>query len=202
MKGQGVNAVSNNGNIWIGGDGPNKFNFINRSGASVILIIWDRLNDVDDASSFMKERIPQVSYSLPKSGDTVTISMANGKSGGLSSLNNRVTKLTGDGQIYNTWVEFHTGNYATVDVTRLINMSGNRVSVKVTEQSGCMTDMDTCVFVCKEGNTCGVANSFDLRNCEAGSQPGASWGLDDKGQPSGGCQGWTNGGVLDVSFEQ
>jgi hypothetical protein len=200
MAGQGTNAVSNNGNIWIGGDGPNTFTFTNQasspSAVPVTLILWD--NPANDyQSSFMNVRTPKISYSLPNVGNSVTISLANGVSGGWAALNNRATTLSQYGQIYNTWGEFTTGSYATVDVTRLVNMGGNTMSVKVS--TGCVSNMNTCVFTCNSGNTCGDSGSYSLLNCAAGSQPGASYGVYD-GNPSGGCQGWSNGGHLDISL--
>ncbi|KAH6871417.1 hypothetical protein B0T10DRAFT_450427 [Thelonectria olida] len=200
MAGQGTNAVSNNGNIWIGGDGPNTFTFTNQasspSNVPVTLILWDNPPN-DYQSSFMNVRTPKISYSLPNVGNSVTISLANGVSGGWAALNNHATTISQYGQIYNTWGEFTTGSYATVDVSRLVNMGGNTMSVKVS--TGCVSNMNTCVFTCYNGNTCGTSGSYQLVNCAAGSQPGASYGMYD-GNPSGGCQGWSNGGHLDISL--
>lgn len=201
MAGQGDNAVSNNGNIWIGGDGPNTFTFTNQatspSPVPVILILWD-MPAGDYQSSFMNVRRSKISYSLPNIGDSVTISLANGVSGGWAALNNHATTLSQWGQIYNTWGEFTSGAYATVDVSREVNMGGNVMSIRTS--GGCTSNMNTCVFTCKNGqNTCGDSGTYQLENCAAGSQPGASYGLYD-GNPSGGCQGWSNGGHLDISL--
>ncbi|KAB5576593.1 hypothetical protein GE09DRAFT_1170177 [Coniochaeta sp. 2T2.1] len=193
MAGQGTNARSNNGNIWIGSDGPNKFVYTNRANTPIILIVWDNPPN-DYQSSFMNVRKSKISYSLA-AGASVTVSMANGVSGGWSALYNHKTTLSQYGQIYNTWGEFTTGNYATVDISREVNMGGNTMDAKVS--TSCTTNMNTCAFVCKSGNTCGTSGSYDLINC---SGKNAAYGLYN-GNPSGGCQGWSNGsGRIDASF--
>lgn len=196
MYAQGINSFSNNGAIWIGSDGPNTFTFSNSAGGvDVTLIIW--LNPANDySSSFMNVRQPYVSFSMADQ-QQITVSMANGISGGWAGLFNRITTLSQYGQIYNTWGEFTTGSYATVDVSREVNMGGNGMSINL--NSGCISNMDKCVFQCKSGNTCGDSGTYDLDNCAAGSQPGATYGLYD-GNPSGGCQGFNNGGHMSVMF--
>lgn len=122
--------------------------------------------------------------------------MANGVSGGWAGLYNEITTLSQYGQVFNTWGEFTTGDFATVNVSREVNMGGNAMSIKV---NGCTSNKSTCVFVCKSGNSCMDAGTYDLLNCAAGSQPGAASGLYG-GQPSGGCQGFSNGGTVAVQF--
>lgn len=201
MAGQGYNPTNNNGIIWIGDDGPNTFTFQNLGGTSngvvpVTLIIWN-MPSGDYQSSFMNVRQPQISYSLADQ-ETVTISMANGVSGGWAGLYNEITTLSEYGQIYNTWGEFTTGNYATVDVSREVNMSGNGMSINL--DSGCISNMDKCSFQCYSGNTCGDSGTYELVNCAAGSQNGATYSTDGNGNPNGGCQGFSNGGHMDVTF--
>lgn len=201
VAGQGVNSVTDNGNIWIGSDGPNKFTFINNAttpySAPVTLIIWD-FPTGDYEASFMNVRAPKISYSLPNAGDSVTISMANDVSGGWSQLTDHMTYLSQYGQIFNTWGEFTTGGWATFDITRLVNMGGNVMSAQVLED-GCISNMDTCSFHCKNDLTsCGDSGTYELLDCAAGSQTGASYGSWDNINPEGGCQGWSNGGSIEV----
>ena len=200
MAGMGDNVVGNNGYIWIGDDGPNTFTFTNNAGdgSPITLIMWDFPID-DYEASFMNVRNPKVSYSLPSPGDSVTISLQNGISGGWSSLNNRQTTLSQFGQIYNTWGEFTTGDSATVNISRLVNMSGNQYSVSV--PGGCRADMDMCSFHCKNGvNECGESETYDLLGCTPDVNPNSSYGTYDGINPEGGCQGWSNGGHLDISL--
>lgn len=194
MAGQGYNAWEPSRNIWIGSNGPNRVTFVNTVNQPITIVVWD-MPPGDYQSSFMNVRRAQVTYSLPRNGDSVTISINNGVTGGWAALNNRQTRLSQYGQIDNTWGEFTTGGYATVNISRLVNMRGNPMSVAV--HTGCVTDMNRCVFTCKNGNTCGESGSYNLDNCAAGSQPGAAAGI-AWGNPSGGCQGWSNGGALQV----
>lgn len=200
MAGMGDNIVGNNGYIWIGNDGPNTFTFTNTAAQNVpiTLILWDfPANDYE--ASFMNVRRPKISYSLPNPGASVTISLGNGISGGWSTLNEHLTTLSQYGQIYNTWGEFTTGDFATVDVSRLVNMGGNIQSVHV--PSGCTTDMNMCSFHCKNGaNTCGDSGTYDLLNCTPDVNPNASTGTYDGINPEGGCMGWNGGGHLDISL--
>lgn len=195
MNAQGINSYTPNGNIWLGNQGPNTFVFTNTGGASsVILIVWHQPSG-DYSSSFMAARQPKISYSL-RPGASVTVSIANGVSGGFAGLYNQATPLTQWGQIDNTWGEFTTGDWATVDVTREVNMGGNAMEI-VVQGSGCVSDMSRCSFQCKSGNTCWESGSYNLVDCQ--SQPGAAYqlyGVD----PSGGCQGFSNGGQVIVSL--
>ena len=198
MAGIGENIFGGNGHIWIGDDGPNTFTFTNQGSEPTILVLWDNpLGDYE--SSFMNVRTPKVSYSLPNLGDSVTVSLENGISGGWSTLTGLSTTLSTWGQIYNTWGEFTTGDWATVNVSRLVNMGGDGMSISVA--TGCRTNMDTCSFHCKGGaNECGDSGSYDLVNCDPNTNPFASIGTWDGINPEGGCQGWSNGGHLDISL--
>lgn len=195
---QGKNDFYNNGIIWIGDDGPNKFTYTNRADeggpASIIVVIWWAN---DDASSFVSSRQPYITYSLPNQGDHVTISVANGISGAFAALNHRITILR-NGQVFNTWGEFTTGNSATIDVSRLPNMGGNRMEIYT--GGGCNANMDRCVFKCKSGNTCWERDTYYLQNCDANSQPGDPHSGLAWGQPSGGCGGFSNGGNVWVDL--
>lgn len=195
MAGQGTNARTSSGHsIWLGSSGPNLFKFYNKASPAVpiILILWD--NPAGDyQSSFMNVRTPKISYSIP-AGGVVTISLTNGVSGGWTALYNHKTTLSQYGQIYNTWGEFTTGNSATVDISREIHMAGNSIDAKVT--TGCTANMNTCAFVCKSGDTCGTSGSYNLVGCTGKN---AAYGTYN-GNPSGGCQGWSNGGQIDASF--
>jgi hypothetical protein len=192
---QGINAFSNNGLIWIGNDGPNTFTFINSAGGvDVALIIWYNAPN-DYGSSFLTGRQPYISYSLSDLQE-VTISMANGVSGGWAGLYHSVTTLTPDGQIFNTWGEFTTGNGATVDVSREVNANGNGMSINVA--TGCVSNLTTCVYQCNNGQvTCGASGTYSMINTNT---PNCNVGYDSLGNPGGGCQGWSNGGHMDVTF--
>jgi hypothetical protein len=70
-----------------------------------------------------------------------------------------------------------------MDVSRLVNMNGNTMQL---ETRDCVSNMDSCVFVCKQGTTCGMSGEVTLQNCEHGSQPGAHIEMNGP-DPHGGC---------------
>ncbi|OAA76698.1 hypothetical protein LEL_06382 [Akanthomyces lecanii RCEF 1005] len=194
----GKNENHDNGAIWVGNNGKTTATYRNSAteggAASIIVVVWLQ---TDYVSSFVNVRQPYITWSLPNPGDTVTISFAQNIAGAFAALNHRITILK-DGQVFNTWGEFSTGPYATVDVSREPNMGGNRMEIQTS--GGCHANMDKCVFKCHNGNRCGASGEYYLQNCEPGSQPGNPHiGYYDN-NPSGGCGGFENGGHLDVQF--
>lgn len=158
----GINDFSNNGRIWIGDDGPNKLTFTNRADLPVTVVIW---HSADFQSSFVRARQPYITYSLPNTGDSVVISVGDSVSGGFAALYDRTTTLSQYGQVYNTWGEFTSRLYATINVSREPNMRGNRIEIRA--GGGYVSNMDTYVFKCKSGNSCWQDNTYYLQNCEA-----------------------------------
>lgn len=151
FAGQGTNPTTSSSPFWIGHEGPNTLDFTNDAATDVVLTMWYR-EAGDDGASFVEANAPLITYSLA-AGASVTISAADGVSGGWSGVYYGSTVLTKYGQIANTWGEFTTGQYGTVDVSRLVNMDGNSMSIKT--NGGCTTDMSTCVYQCKSGKSLG-----------------------------------------------
>lgn len=176
IAGTGQNAVAPNGGAWLGAGGPYTNDFQNNSTEKMVLTIWT------GATSWVNKFQPAITVSLPP-GSVQTVSFADGVSGGWSGIY-PTTSLV-NGQVSNTWGEFtFSGSYSTIDVSREVNMAGRGMRV---ETPTCVTDMDTCVFVCKGGLlTCWL--DYELKNCQPGSQPGANYGT-SYGMPSGGCSG-------------
>ena len=188
FKSAGINAQSSKGgNVWIGGGGQFTNTFTNDSGESLILVIWG------PNGSWVNANQPLITVSLAK-GASTTISFANGQSGAWSTVKSH-TKLV-NGQVSNTWGEYtFTPTYGTYDVSREPNMSGDKMSIVGPK---CTSDFDRCVFVCNAGNVC--MTGYTLKNCAAGSQPGATYGTYG-GADSGGCQGLGNGAALKTSLK-
>ena len=193
---QGLNPTTDPGTgLWIGNGGPNSFVISNTGGQPMSVIVWIQMAG-DFQASFPNARQMQVTYSLPTQNSTVTISMQNGISGALSFVQTGVTALSQFGQVGNTWGEFTSGTGATFDVSREVEMNGLPMSSRT--PVGCVSDMNTCVFQCPAGQE-SCETGYSLVNCDNGSQPGASSGTFD-GAPSGGCQGWENGGVVTINL--
>ncbi len=200
IAGQGQNDLVNNGYVWLGNQGgPNVFSFSNRASVPIILLMWTMEYASDFGSMCLNVRKPMISMSL-KPLEGVYVSAENGVTGAWSALYDHQTQLNQYGQVCNTWGEFTTGDYGVVDISREVHMGGN-VMDAILSPTGCVTDFNRCVYVCKTGDTCGQPDTYALENCEAGSQNGAGTGSAG-GQPSGGCFGFmnTNGARLDASF--
>lgn len=170
----GVNAVTNNGGVWLGTDGAYTNEFTNESGQELILVLWG------PHASWVNVKQPLITVSLANA-TSITVSMASGVTGAWSAIYDHTVML--NGQISNTWGEFTTGPMGVVDVSKLPNMLGTKMTIV---GPTCVSDMEHCVFVCKTGDIC--MYDYELLNCGPGSQPGAQYGL-DYGAPSGGC-GW------------
>lgn len=171
---EGVNAVTENGGIWLGSGGAYTNEFTNDSGEDLILVIWG------SDGSWVNANKPAVTVSLA-SGASTLVSFASGAIGAWSAI--YADTQTVDGQVSNTWGEFTFSPEGVVDVSKEVNMSGHSMSIVGPD---CTTDMTTCVFVCTSGNVC--LTDYALLNCAAGSQSGAQYGTFG-GAPSGGC-GW------------
>jgi hypothetical protein len=181
-----VNAGRSQGSqsIWVGGDGKYKAVFKNSSGKHVILVAWNEQFSYN--SSFVVNHQPRLTVSM-NPGASVTVSFSKSMSGAWSGIYPQTAMHLG--QVGNTWGEFTTGQSATADVSREVNMNGNSMSIKT--PGGCTSSMNECVFVCKSGNTCGDSGTYALKNtgghdCNHGGTTSA---------PSGGCQGWPHGAV-------
>lgn len=181
----GQNSYSNNGQAWLGQDGPYQNQFINNSGEDLILLVWGV------AGSWVNAIQPTITASIAN-GQSLWVSFADGASGAWTAVY-QDTQLV-NGQASNTWGEFTFGQWGVVDVSREVNMAGHPMSIV---GPTCTTDMNTCVFVCSEGNTC--MYNYLLQNCENGSQPGANYGT-YAGSPSGGCGGMGSSAILTTTF--
>lgn len=182
---KGLNGESSDKGVWFGNDGPYTNVFTNSSPEDKILVIWGPW------ASWVNKKQPLITASLPQ-GSSKTISFAKDQTGGWAAVG-KDTKLV-NGQISETWGEYTVNNYGVVDVSRLPNMNGSKMSISTPT---CTSDFDRCVFVCKSGNVC--TTDYDLLNCGPNSQPWANYGTQD-GAPTGGCGGLGDSAVIKTSF--
>ena len=184
----GANAVSRNGVVWLGGDGPYVNDFINASGHEIILVLWSV------AGSWVNAIKPLLTVTIPARA-AQTVSFANGASGAWAPIYAN-TEMSQWGQIAETWGEFtFNGSYSTVDVSRQVNMQGHPMTIF---GGVCTSDFGRCVFQCK-GGVSSCLTGYELFNCEAGSQPGAQIGRYD-GADTGGCSGMKDTAKLTTTF--
>lgn len=185
FKATGVNSEDPKSGVWFGEDGPYSNEFSNESGEDIILVIWG------PHASWVNVHQPLITTSIADGSSTI-VSFADKQTGAFSAIYHDTKML--NGQISNTWGEYTCSKDGVWNVSRLPNMNGKSVSI---EGPKCVTDMETCVFVCPDSDIC--MYDYQLKNCENGSQPGAQYGL-DYGAPSGGCGGLGDGARVKTVF--
>lgn len=174
LTGINANRSSSGYEAWIGTDGDYTSEFINTSGESITLIIWG------SGSSYVNTEAPLITHSL-NNEDSLDISFAENGSGAWAAIYSDTILV--NGQVFETWGEYtFDGQYSTLDVSREVNMHGRDMSI---ETEGCTSDMNTCVFRCTD-DVASCWQNYELANCAAGSQGGASYGS-YAGSASGGC---------------
>lgn len=181
----GINALEENDSVWIGDSGDYTNEFINNSDDSILLTIWG------SDGSWVNVKQPLVTMTIA-SGESQTVSFANGVSGAWSAIYSDTSLV--DGQVSNTWGEFTFSEEGVVDVSREVNMNGHDMEIV---GPSCTTNMTTCVFVCDSGDSC--ETGYSLQNCENGSQEGANYGTYN-GAASGGCGGLGSSATLTTTF--
>ncbi|KAI1565358.1 hypothetical protein PtrEW4_008264 [Pyrenophora tritici-repentis] len=175
----GKNDKSNNGKIWIGDDSKYTIEFINNKADDAVLYCW--------ASNGYNGMIvtkfePEISVAV-KSGKSVTLSWAADVPSACAPVFSGTTTSIFGG-IDNTWLEMNFGQWGTFDVSRNVNMKGDNISAK---GSKCTSDMETCVFVCKNGMaSCEKGSDYTLKNCHSGNGGGGGWDVNVAGV-GGGC---------------
>lgn len=195
-------AIENTATSWVATSAPTEGNyvvntFMNQADEDVTLYIWG------NAGSWVNAVSPFVSETI-KAGENLTVTHAIGSAenpniGGWAAVYSD-TKLV-NGQISNMWGEFNfldsEWGSSTYDVSQEPNMDGHNMSIQGPKcTSSSVTNQ--CVFKCTNGQTiCGDAGTYELVNCAANSQEGASAGTYG-GAASGGCQGIPNTGITNL----
>ena len=165
----GLNKKAAWDGIWIGGDSKWKAEFINdRSNEDMLLSCWQ-------AHGFSGMSInvnsPDILVKIP-AGKSLELSFKEKISAACAPVYPS-TVLAQFGGINNTWWEVTFGKDGAFDVSRNINMNGDSISSK---GSKCVSDMETCVFKCKNGkDTCEAGTDYDLFNCNASGGGGGGY---------------------------
>lgn len=186
----GANLYTPTSNAWLGSDGAYTNEFSNDSGQNLVLFCWG------PAGSWVNAVQPLISHPMAPN-EKVTVSYAEGASGACSAMYPDTTMV--NGQIFNTWLEYtFAGIYSTYDVSREVNMNGRGMKAV---GPGCVSDMETCVFMCSDRSAPSCWYGYELVNC--GASNGGGSGYDAKqGGAAGGCNGITAGnGHLKTSLQ-
>lgn len=178
----GKNSDLPSDGVWLGDNGPYTNEFWNESGEDLILVIWG------PEGSWVNVKQPLITASIAN-GSCTTVSFASGQSGAWSAIYDDTKML--NGQVSNTWGEFTFRPSGVVDVSKLPNMKGKKMTIV---GPTCVSDMTQCVFECPDGEDICMYN-YKLVNCEPESQVGAQIGY-DYGAASGGCGNLGDGAQL------
>jgi hypothetical protein len=159
----GVNSDSNNGQCWLGDDGQYTATFKNNADKDVVLVCWK------DMGFTINTVQPLLTVKLP-SGKAQKVSFGS-VSGACAPVYKGMAKSTFGGP-KETWIEWtFGGGFPTFDVSREPYMKGLSISATA-QNSKCVSDMETCVFKCKNGaDSCGQAGEYGMFNTDRLGRP-------------------------------
>lgn len=187
----GSNSKVSNGGIWIGDDSAWGMEVTNAGSQQAVFFCW-KANGFSGMS--INVNVPDISVGL-EPNQKVNLSFAPDVPAACAVANSN-SKLAMFGGVDNTWAEVTFGQWGAFDVSRNVNMQGSSISMV---GSKCTSDMNTCVFKCKNGDTCEKGTDYDLYNCDAGN--GGGGGYDTKmAGTGGGCSMGSSGEKIKVSF--
>lgn len=187
----GKNDKSNNGGIWIGTDSQWQMEVTNAGNSESVFYCW---KSSGFSGMSINVNIPDISVGL-KPGEKVNLAFAANVPAACAPAS-ASSALALFGGIDETWAEVTFGNYGAFDVSRNVNMKGCNISMV---GSKCTSDMNTCVFKCKDPNAKSCEKGYELFNCDAGNGGGGGYDpiMDGTG---GGCSMGANGETIKVSF--
>jgi len=189
----GKNDKSNNGGIWIGSDSDWQMEITNGGSQTTVFFCW-KANGFSGMS--INVNVPDISVGL-EPGKKVNLSFAPNVPAACAPASAN-SKLAMFGGVDETWAEVTFGQYGAFDVSRNVNMQGTSISMK---GSKCTSDMNTCVFKCKNPalTTCEKGTDYDLFNCDSSNGGGGGYDPVMAGT-GGGCSMGSNGEKIKVTF--
>jgi len=189
----GKNAKSDNGGIWIGDSSAWQMEVTNAGSQRNVFFCW-RANGFSGMS--INVNVPDISVGLGP-GEKVNLSFAPNVPAACAPASES-SKLAMFGGVDTTWAEVTFGQWGAFDVSRNVNMKGASISMV---GSKCTSDMETCVFKCKnpDASTCEKGVDYDLFNCNAGNGGGGGYDTVMAGT-GGGCSMGSSGEKIAVSF--
>lgn len=191
----GKNDESDNGAIWIGDDSDWKAEFTNDADEEVVIFCW---NSDGYSGMCLNVNQPEISVGL-KSGEKTILSFAANVPAACAPAFSSTT-LSDFGGLNQTWWEVTFGEWGAFDVSREVNMNGRTISSK---GSKCTSDMDVCVFKCKEvdgvtPDSCESGSSYELYGCDASSGGGGGYDTATSGT-GGGCSMGSTSETVQIS---
>ncbi|KAF1912164.1 hypothetical protein BDU57DRAFT_80653 [Ampelomyces quisqualis] len=187
----GKNEKSDNGGIWVGGDGPWGMDVTNSGTTDSVFFCW-KANGFSGMS--INTNVPEISVGM-KPGQSVQLSFAPNVPAACAPAS-ASNQLAFFGGVDDTWAEVTFGQNGAFDVSRNVNMNGSNISMK---GSQCTSDMNTCVFKCQDPNAKSCEKGYDLLNCHAGNGGGGGYDVKMAGV-GGGCTMASTGERIQVTF--
>lgn len=189
----GKNNKSDNGGIWIGDDSAWQMEITNSGRQATVIFCW-RANGFSGMS--INVNAPDISVGL-KPGQKISLSFAANVPAACAPASDN-SRLAIFGGIDDTWAEVTFGQNGAFDVSRNVNMKGTKISMT---GSKCTSDMNTCVFKCKDPASafCEKGTDYDLFNCGSGNGGGGGYDPIMAGT-GGGCAMDSNGEKIKVIF--
>jgi len=157
-------------------EGAYVVDFVNtKTESDVDLVLWSSTGQVGSWSALtVNVNAANITATIPAGGNlSVSFNPAefteeNGFPGAAGSISGawcpmyNNTPVSTFGGCQNTWGEFtfaHDSAFSTVDVSRLVYMNGNNMTITTHAEKGaeqaCLSDMETCVYKCDGGaDTC------------------------------------------------
>ncbi|KAF9729728.1 hypothetical protein PMIN06_004939 [Paraphaeosphaeria minitans] len=193
----GVNSKTENGQIWIGGDGKHSATFTNSADKDAMVWCWGK------STMWINANQPLISIKLA-AGETQKLSVADGFSGGCGAsfedsdlfmglLNESILEFT-----------FGSGANGCFDISREINMKGIQLTAKGAKcTSGLEGGSLACTFVCTDSSAtrCGAGGGDFAIDVGSSTEGPCMVGKDPfTGDASGGCQMADDGEHLEVTI--
>ncbi|GAM90658.1 hypothetical protein ANO11243_087030 [Dothideomycetidae sp. 11243] len=193
------------------GNAPFVAQLNNKSPNDLVAVVWAGAGQWGAVSAtFVGAQQADVTHGL-KSNTSTWISFNPANAAG-NSLSGAISAVSADsglsqyGQVDNTWIEYtlSTENqFSTTDVSRLINMNGQKVEVlnypskqafEDNAAPACTGDNEHYAYVCSGGATTCIAGSM------IGTDVGAAGNTADASGMDGGCSGMPTGGYMVINF--
>lgn len=193
----GVNSETENGQIWIGGDGKHSATFTNGADKDAMVWCWGK------STMWINANQPLISIKLA-AGETQKLSVADGFSGGCGAsfddsdlfmglLNESILEFT-----------FGSGANGCFDISREINMKGIQLTAKGAKcTSGLDGASQACTFVCTDSSAtrCGSGGGDYAIDVGTSTNGPCMVGKDPyTGDAAGGCQMADDGEHLEVTI--
>ncbi|KAL5376470.1 hypothetical protein DPSP01_010479 [Paraphaeosphaeria sporulosa] len=193
----GVNSETENGQIWIGGDGKHSATFTNGADKDAMVWCWGK------STMWINANQPLISIKLA-AGETQKLSVADGFSGGCGAsfddsdlfmglLNESILEFT-----------FGSGANGCFDISREINMKGIQLTAKGAKcTSGLDGGSQACTFVCTDSSAtrCGAGGGDYAIDVGTSTNGPCMVGKDPfTGDAAGGCQMADDGEHLEVTI--